>query len=84
LLGLGCGRDWCCGRTRAGPARPVQLAELAEHLCGRTRQVEGQVGRQVSVGQAPYPISAEERSHVRLPTRLRSAEGLPGGPVEGA
>ena len=68
--------------SRAGPTGGV--AEFAEHVRGRTRQVDGQVGRQVSVGQAPYPISAEERRHVRLPTRLRSAVSLLGGPVEGA
>ena len=52
--------------ARAGTSR-VELAELAEDVGGRPGQVQREVRRQVTVGQPPHPIRAEQRAHVVPP-----------------
>ena len=74
-------------RAGTGPSS-VQLAELAQHVRGGTRQVQGEVRRQVPVGQPAHPIGPEQRAHDVPPGRLspgdstrRAGRGCAGRPL---
>ncbi len=46
-----------------GRTVPLEGADVAEDVGGRDRQVEGELGREVPVGQASYAVGAEDPSH---------------------
>ena len=56
--------------TTATGAVPGERAGVAEHVRGRDRQVERQLGGEVDVGQTAYAVGTEESSHCRPPDRV--------------
>ncbi len=52
---------------RPDARRPSAIRALAEHDCGRLRQVERQVDREVGVGESTDTVRAEQAGHGTLP-----------------
>ena len=46
-------------------AVPLELAAVGEHVGGGNGKVQGQLSGEVTVGQAPDPVRAEESRHAR-------------------